>query len=90
MAAKKSIMWPLNTTIQAHKHLLATKHKMAESAKIKQFLAESANFTNGFHRLLMRSQHLADPTIYNREHVLSVKTQFEKQPENHILSEAAI
>jgi hypothetical protein len=63
---------------------------MAESAKIKQFLAESANFTNGFHRLLMCSQQLAALTMYNREHVLSVKMRSEKQPENHILAEAAI
>jgi hypothetical protein len=90
MAAKKSIMWPLNTTIQAQTPLLATKHKLAESAKINQFLAKSTNFTNGFHRLLKGTQHFASLTMYNREHVLSVKTRSEKQPENHILSEAAI
>jgi hypothetical protein len=43
MAAKKGIIWPLNTTIQAQTRLLATRHKLAESAGINQFLAESAN-----------------------------------------------
>jgi hypothetical protein len=56
MAAKKSIMWPLSTTIQAQTYLLATKHKMAESTEIKRFLAESTNSENGFHRLLTCSQ----------------------------------
>jgi hypothetical protein len=57
MAAKNGITWPLNTTIQAHTHLLAIKHKLAESTEINQFLAESANSANGFHRLLTRSEH---------------------------------
>jgi hypothetical protein len=33
-------------------------HKLAGSAKINHFLAESANSLNGFYWLLMRSQHL--------------------------------
>jgi len=66
------------------------KHNLAESAKIKQFLAESANFTNGFHRLLMCSQYLAAIAAHNLEQDLSVKTQSEKQPENRILAEVAI
>jgi len=74
MAAKNAITWPLSPTIQAQTSLLATQHNLAESAKIKQFLAESANFTNGFHWLLTGSQHLAAPATDNREHVLSVKT----------------
>jgi hypothetical protein len=66
------------------------KPNLAESAKIKQFLAESANFTNGFHRLLTASQHLAAIAADNRAQDSSVKTQSEKQLENRILAEAAI
>jgi hypothetical protein len=67
MAAKKAINWPLSTTNQAQTLLFAKKHKMAESAKINQFLAESTNFTNGFHRLLKGAQRLATAKTYNKE-----------------------
>jgi hypothetical protein len=90
MAAKKTINWPLSTTNQAQTPLLAKKHKLAESAKINQFLAESTNFTNGFHWLLKGAQHLATAKAYNERQVLSLKTRSEKLPENHILAEAAI
>ena len=40
---------------------------MAESARINQFLAESANSDNGFHRLLMGSQRsMTDESIYHK------------------------
>ncbi len=67
MAAKKGIIWPLNTTIQAQTCLLATKQNLAESARINQFLAESANSLNEFHRPLMGSQHFtANGSIWNK------------------------
>jgi hypothetical protein len=67
MAAKKGIIWPLNTTIQAQTCLLATKQNLAESARINQYLAESANSLNGFHRPLMGSQHFtANGSIWNK------------------------
>jgi hypothetical protein len=67
MAAKKGISWPLNTTIQAQACLLATKQNLAESARINQYLAESANSVNGFHRPLMRSKHFtANRSTWNK------------------------
>ena len=51
MVTKKGISWPLSATIQAQAYALASKHKMADCTRIKQFLAESANFVNGLYRL---------------------------------------
>jgi hypothetical protein len=66
-----------------------TRHKMAEIARINQFLAESANSENGFHRPLTRSQHLDAERTFSQEQDLSVKMQSEKQPERDILAQAA-
>jgi hypothetical protein len=63
---------------------------MAESARIKHILAESANAANGLHRLLTRSQHLTTAKTCHQEKDLSVKTCFGKIQKNHILAEAAI
>lgn len=35
MAAQKSIMWPLSTTIQAQAYLLTTKHNLADCTKME-------------------------------------------------------
>jgi hypothetical protein len=89
LAAKNAIAWPLSTTIQAQTRLLATQHNLAESARIKQFLAESAHLENGFHWLLMRFQRLTASTTYYREQDLSVKTQIGNCQKSQFLAEAA-
>jgi hypothetical protein len=47
---------------------------MAESARIKHILAESANAANGLYRLPTRSQHLTAAKKSDQERDVSVKT----------------
>jgi len=55
--------------------LAATKHKMAKSAEINQFLVKSTNFTNGFHRLLKGTQHLTAAKTDNEGQALQALTR---------------
>jgi hypothetical protein len=66
------------------------QHNLVESAKIGHNLAASAKSKRGFHRPLMRSQHLAAEKVLSQEPDLSTKTRLEKPPERDILAEAAI
>jgi hypothetical protein len=63
---------------------------LTESAEIGHNLAESTNLTNGFYRLLARSQHLAAEKTLSQMQDLSMKTQSEKQLERDILTASAI
>lgn len=50
------------------------KHKVAESAKINQLLAESTHFGNGFLWLLTHAQRLAGVVDTHHDEELNVKT----------------
>ena len=71
--------------------MLVIKHKVAESAKISQFLAERANPLNGLYRLLKGSQHLTAGESICRKLDLSGKFRLGSIPKKtDNLSEAAI
>jgi hypothetical protein len=63
---------------------------LAESAKINQLLAESANSKNGFDRLLKRSQHLVVVVGTHHGEESSMKTRNGISQKEQLLAAAAI